>query len=597
MTQADHSSRALDWRSALPFTRIFRSGSRAASAGALAIAWCAVAGLYLTGRAMDAAWVAAGWGALVAPGPTGGSEIRYYALAGSEYRSWCDTLRRASYTAQENAAAAKADNALADQARDVSAWLSDRLGECLGAVSAKSDLDGATRDARRRELRRAVDSIRFTIAGHDVEMFSDAERDAATGLLLDGEPKLDPNVRRERASQIARLIARGESLRTARQSKPIGPAAALVQHEMTCAAAAMQATLAGRWLLGGSAHDAEPSLLGSLRSAGDGFAWLVTQRPIFATLFGLAALFVLGLGGGAICRIAAVKAARDVNLDVRSAVVFIWERLGGIVGAPLLAAAIIVGAGAVMALFSLVGAIPWLGEFLTGMLFFLFLLGGAAMTFGFVALLFGFPLMWPTVAVEGSDSFDAIQSATSYVFQRAASYVLYAIAALVQGSACLVAVRFLAVVLLKFTHTAVAVGMSAFGSVGSTYSASLGKLDAIWSMPAWHELRLMPSLAPGELFCGSFAVAPLSASETLGQWLIAFWVFAVVGLVAAYAFSYFCNAAVEVYVLLRKQVDLVDYDEIFYEEPPDDEAPTQHASPAAPPAAGTSLPIVQPPNS
>ncbi len=55
----------------------------------------------------------------------------------------------------------------------------------------------------------------------------------------------------------------------------------------------------------------------------------------------------------------------------------------------------------------LLGAIPWV-ELLTGLFYPLGLLGGLALAVLFMATVLGFHLMWPTIAVEGSDGFDAL---------------------------------------------------------------------------------------------------------------------------------------------------------------------------------------------
>ena len=50
-----------------------------------------------------------------------------------------------------------------------------------------------------------------------------------------------------------------------------------------------------------------------------------------------------------------------------------------------------------------------------------------------VGMLAGWPLMWATVSVEGTDAFDAISRTYSYVYQRPARYLFYLFVAVVIG--------------------------------------------------------------------------------------------------------------------------------------------------------------------
>ncbi len=63
----------------------------------------------------------------------------------------------------------------------------------------------------------------------------------------------------------------------------------------------------------------------------------------------------------------------------------------------------------------------------------LVLAGGFVMTILLVGVLLGWPLMWATISVEGTDSFDALNRTYAYVFQRPLRYFFYAIVAAVIG--------------------------------------------------------------------------------------------------------------------------------------------------------------------
>ena len=105
-------------------------------------------------------------------------------------------------------------------------------------------------------------------------------------------------------------------------------------------------------------------------------------------------------------------------------------------------------------------------------------------------------------------------------------------------------------------------------------------------MPAWQDLPLLPALG-GVNFWGDFGTAPLSGSESFAMVFFALWVFVFVGLVGAFVVSFYFCGSTEMYLLLRREVDAVDYDEVYYEEPEeewDEEEPEEATEPeAAPP--------------
>jgi hypothetical protein len=118
------------------------------------------------------------------------------------------------------------------------------------------------------------------------------------------------------------------------------------------------------------------------------------------------------------------------------------------------------------------------------------------------------------------------------------------------------------------------------------------RLDALWQMPAWSELTLLPTVS-GPAFWGTFGNAELSWSETVAMWLIALWVFLIVALVGAFVLSFYFTASTQMYLLLRREVDGNDFSDIFYE---DDEGVPEGdaAAPArgAPASGGTPLTVM-----
>ncbi|RMF85156.1 MAG: hypothetical protein D6744_01875 [Planctomycetota bacterium] len=399
------------------------------------------------------------------------------------------------------------------------------------------------------------------------------------------------------ATELTAYLAGGDVLRryteglddlpaeTSRQ----GPYITLVEHLERCFAMALHGLVRGQWSLG----DGGPSLLGGVLSAAGGLLWLVHMHPWYALIVGALHLLIFAFFGGAICRAAAILITRRHTPDGAELFSFAREKWIDLMAAPLFLIGLFAVVSVLLLLGGLVGAIPWVGEILVALAYGLALLGGVALVFAAVALVFGFHLMWPTIAVEGSDLFDAVQRSAGYVFQRAWSFGFYCLALLAYGGVSLIAVRGLALLLLKFTHTATGLGINFFGALRSSGDEAVRKLDGMWSMPAWADMSLLPSLTPGHAFWGSFdRVAELSGSEQFAQWLLMCWVFLVVGFVAAFVVSFYFCGCTEMYLVLRKETDGVDYDEMFYEEYDEDEFDDPTDDQSSEPTGGAKLPVV-----
>ena len=296
--------------------------------------------------------------------------------------------------------------------------------------------------------------------------------------------------------------------------------------------------------------------------------WLFSTYPIYSVLYILAALGIWAVCGGAICRIAALHAAREEKISIASAVKFSTSKLLSFMAAPLLPLVIIVIIGLIMAAVSFIGLVPYIGELLTAILFFLALIGGSVMAFLAVGLLGGAPLMWPTIAVEGSDSFDAVSRSFSYVFARPFRYGLYLLVAAVHGTICYLFVRLFAFLTLAGTHRWV--GWTLKLARREYYADGAGKLDVMWAPPTFTS------------FHGPMQTeATLRGTESLSAYIIALWVYLVAGVVLAFLVCYAFSAATNIYLILRRKVDATDLDDVYVEEPEEgEEAAGEEAAPA-----------------
>ncbi|MCK4602953.1 MAG: hypothetical protein KAU28_10835, partial [Phycisphaerae bacterium] len=301
-----------------------------------------------------------------------------------------------------------------------------------------------------------------------------------------------------------------------------------------------------------------------------GIIWLIVQHWVYATILLLVTLAVAALFGGAVHRIAALHAARDEKISIVQALKFSVGKFLSFFTAPLIPIAIIMFIGLLLFLGGLVGGIPYVGEIIMGVLFFLAVIAGLLVAFLLVGLVAGVGLMYPTIAVEGSDSFDAISRSFSYVFARPWRAVFYGLVALVYGVITYMFVRLFAYLALAGTHFFVKWGVIGGGKM---LSPDADKLDVMWTKPTF-----------GSIF-GPFSWDAMSGTQTLGAVLIGIWVYVVAGLVAAYLLSYLASSTTVIYCLLRRKVDATDLDDVYVEEAEEEPAAEAEAPAEAEEAA------------
>jgi hypothetical protein len=380
--------------------------------------------------------------------------------------------------------------------------------------------------------------------------------------------------RRRAVEAAARPGASDEQQQLAALTAPYGPFDALIRFSEACLSGAMRGAVSGRVGYTSIRAD-EPSLLGSVAVAGTGLLWIVTQHPAYTLIFGLLATWIFAFFGGAISRSAAMENARGQSPPLRDALAFAWTNKAGLLLPPLILLGVIAAFSVVMIIGGLVGAIPWFGEIVTGLLFFLALFGGGLIAFLLLAWLICGHLFVPAVAVEGAGAMDAVTRSGSYIGSAPWRFSVFALLLLGYGALAFSMLRLLALLTLKVTHALVDAGMSAFGSIGRRGAGDLTKLDAMWHMPGWGELSLLPGISAVP-FYGTFGNAALNWSETVSMWLIALWVFIVVGVVAAALVSFYFVGCTRLLQMLRRDVDGEPIEQIY-----DDSVPlTESAIPA-----------------
>ncbi|MDP6045451.1 MAG: hypothetical protein QGG25_07575, partial [Phycisphaerae bacterium] len=295
-----------------------------------------------------------------------------------------------------------------------------------------------------------------------------------------------------------------------------------------------------------------PGFLFWILMACQGLIWLLCEHWLFAIIFLTFSLSAWALFGGAIHRIAALHAAREEKISMIQALRFSSSKFLSFFTVPLIPLIIILFLG--LSLFlggllfgNLYGWFAWI----MAVLFPIAIALGLLIAFLLIGLGGGCGLMYPTIAVEGSDAFDAISRSFSYVFSRPWRTGLYGMVALVYGTICYMFVRLFAFIALAGTHWFVKGGV--FGG-GSELAENADRLDKLWPAPMFSD------------FHPAISWDALNGFESLAAGMISIWIYIVIGIVAAFGLSFLASSTTVIYYLLRRKVDATDLDDVYVEE-------------------------------
>lgn len=315
----------------------------------------------------------------------------------------------------------------------------------------------------------------------------------------------------------------------------------------------------------GSAGALDTSFFGAWRQLS---APMVAMFALDASVSDVAVLLCAAFGslaiwaffGGAMARIAAVQLACDEYLGLTAALRFACRKWVPLFAAPLIPACGIVAAGVPLWVLGLLLR-SGVGMFLVSLIWPVALVFGAIMALLALGLLFAWPLMWATIAAEGSDSFDALSRAYAYLFQRPIHYLFYALVAAVLA-----------------WPSWIVVGTITSGVVGMAYwSASWGSGETVIS-------TVTPRVGDD-----------IEGLGRVGAVVIRFWATAAKSLGVGFVYSFFWGGIAAIYLLLRRDVDATEMDEVFLEtDRSETAAPLAAADEPQTPSAKPEEPPVEP---
>ncbi|HBI43476.1 MAG TPA: hypothetical protein DDY78_11565 [Planctomycetales bacterium] len=307
--------------------------------------------------------------------------------------------------------------------------------------------------------------------------------------------------------------------------------------------------------------------------------------------------------GGAITRIAAVQVARGDKIGMVDALRFTFKRILSYLTAPLFPLLFVFVLLIAMILFGLPFMIPIFGDiFVAGLFWPVMLVVGLLMAIALVGLV-GWPLMSATISAEGTDSWEAVSRAYSYVYQRPWHFLWYFLVALVYGAVVVFFIGFMGSLTIYLAKWGVSQtpGISYVGSQPNGRKPDFLFVYAPDSF-GWRPLLLKGAVVDGEKVVDADGqINPTAYNKWVGnvrdyngpdrlQWwnligagMVAFWLGLVFLLILGFSYSYFWSASTIVYMLLRRNVDAAEMDEVYLDEDDGDGAGA-FGGPLTPPA-------------
>jgi len=561
--------RGINWRETFPFTHLFRAFRIAIHPSKIVLALIMLLLLYSGGRVLDALWRAKD---RAVPGEVARYEVfqrrPHVGETFADYRnktrnaieySYAETLLKYKIVPNQASAIEAAHNG--DYLSDVKAEIKKERDNAKGnAVKAR---DAAKRDAAKLSSaqqsaieKAADDNYTATVRAAYDQAYAeyDQARQIKNGGLFDYFFEYESN-------QISEVV------RGVRRWNWFGEQHVEDATDQNVAGYLDQAY-------------GEPGVIQSIfRFFTVGPLWLLSQHPLYFVLFGSIFLVLWAIFGGAISRIAAVHVAREEKVSIRSALRFSFSKFLSFLFAPIIPLMIILVVGLVLTIGSLLGNLPFLGPIIIGAFFFLALAAGFVMALVLLGLLGGFNLMYPTIAVEGSDSFDAISRSFSYLYARPWRLAFYTVISIVYGALTYLFIRLFIQLMLILTHKFVGLGIY-------THADS--------TAPLWPTMWPSPTSAARLSYDIDFLA--LDVGGHVGAFLISFWVYLVIAILGAFVISFYFSANTIIYYLMRREVDATELDDVYLEQIDDEFAePTPAVSPSSDPIPPADAPKPEPP--
>jgi len=534
---------SIDWPRVFPFLNLFRAFRIAVHPPKLLLALFMVVVLYAGGRLIDA----------VLGESVIGNEVEQYASGGPEaFDRWLEDQRLdARNTLASRARLADAQQTTIDWIEDEDTPLRDAYAKTVAAIDLAANLELKERKQRLAQQEKAVEEAKAALA--EAQKGDDEFEMERAKAVLD---LAEQDLKFARQQVEAFDEDRKELVESLDDYKPRGVFATALRFKLDTFESGVSAALNFSFGFGGLMHADQrtpDTVIGALwRLMVTLPSWMLQQHTLFMIVWLVFSLAVWSLLGGAIARMAATHAVTGRSTSAGSAIGFARSRYVWFVLTLLLPLLVIGIAYVLMAVVGMVYNVGLLLDGFASLLFPLALLGGLVVAVTTVLYLGGVHMLYPALAVQGTDGFDANTRCLGYVFNRPWRWAFYNLLTLVYGAVTYF--FFAGIVFLTLLVTKHFVG--AF--VWAQTSTGVNRFDAMLPQPVFGELTYAPDWAH------------LSSWGQVSAALIMVWVYLLIGLVAAFAISFYFTSQTWIYLLLRKSADGTAMDDDLY-EPPSDE--------------------------
>lgn len=257
-------------------------------------------------------------------------------------------------------------------------------------------------------------------------------------------------------------------------------------------------------------------------------------------------LVIWSIIGGAITRSAALEFARDEKIGFKESLSFASKKFWSYFWSPITPALGVLFFSACNILGGLLGQVKYIGEIAVAIGFPLAIISGFLIIFIGIIGIIGFFLMFPAISAEGSDAFDAMSRAYSYVISKPKHFISLFLSIIICGTIFAFFVCLVACLVMQTSFYTVGFGMGQkFESIREVISggkATIASLDLL-SMK-FTALMLMIYMALVKVVVGSLVVGFAGSASTIA------------------------------YFLLRKDVDGTDINDVYIEEQEEHEEQT-----------------------
>lgn len=273
--------------------------------------------------------------------------------------------------------------------------------------------------------------------------------------------------------------------------------------------------------------------------------WAFRYHMLYSIVFFVINLSVISIAVGALCRISALQISSGIKAGMSEGLGFSVKKFPSLFAAPLVPLGIIIFLGAFIFIFGLVGNIPVAGELITAISMPLIFIAGAIIAAVVTGAVAGFGPVFPAVAYDGSDCFESISRAFSYIYTKPWRMGFYTVIAAVYGAICYIFVRIFAFLLLSGCYFFLSLGLRV------NNAEQINKLAALWPKPEFMNLA------------GSTVHSAAGWSQSAAAFLIHLSVLVVIGLLVSFVISFYFTANTIIYSLMRSQVDGTSVNDIY----------------------------------